>query len=167
MKTILLFAATTALVSCARAVRVTTGAPSAAMVAASGEPIGTLAVQATSNGVRIRGNLRNLSPGAHGIHVHAVGACTTPDFQSAGAHLNPASRQHGLENPSGSHAGDLANITADAAGNATVDLTSTNLALSEITDADGSAIVVHAAADDQRTDPSGNSGARVACGVVR
>jgi Cu-Zn family superoxide dismutase len=96
-----------------------------------------------------------------------VGQCEAPSFESAGAHLNPAARQHGLENPAGAHAGDLPNLTVSAAGEGRVDLTTARTMMTELLDADGTAIVVHAAADDQRTDPSGNSGARIACGVVR
>lgn len=114
--------------------------------------------------------LRGLTPGAHGIHLHTVGSCVGPAFTSAGGHLNPGGKQHGKDNPMGMHMGDLPNVTigADGTGTATVPLGGTAKALfAALFDADGSAIVVHAAADDYKTDPSGNSGARVACGVFR
>ena len=91
---------------------------------------------------------------------------TTPAFTSAGGHFNPGARQHGLQNAAGAHAGDMPNITASSGGEARVDVMAANATLEALRDADGAAIVVHAAADDQRTDPSGNSGARIACGVI-
>ena len=109
---------------------------------------------------------------AHGIHFHGVGKCdagTTP-FASAGPHFNPDAKQHGLENANGPHAGDMPSVTVEANGSANVTLTTSRVTLGEgprsLLDADGSAIVLHAAPDDQRTDPSGNSGARIACGVI-
>jgi Cu-Zn family superoxide dismutase len=146
-------------------------AATAAMRSASGTLLGTLAFAPTSSGVRISGTLTGLPPGTHGIHFHQVVRCDPPDFTSAGSHFNPAGAQHGLENPQGPHAGDLPNITADAAGRASVDLRSPRVTLDStpphgLFDADGTALVIHAAADDQRTDPSGNSGARIACGVI-
>jgi Cu-Zn family superoxide dismutase len=141
------------------------------MRSASGASLGTLALSPSSAGVRITGNLTGLPPGVHGIHLHQVGRCDAPDFSSAGAHLNPAAARHGLENPEGPHAGDLPNVIVDDAGRAVIDLTSPRVTLDNaaprgVFDADGTAIVVHAAADDQRTDPSGNSGARIACGIL-
>jgi Cu-Zn family superoxide dismutase len=114
--------------------------------------------------------LAGLTPGKHGLHFHAVGRCEGPDFNSAGGHLNPAGHQHGRLNPMGSHLGDLPNVTADAQGDVGMQLSLDQLPaqlMPEIFDADGTAIVVHAAADDYRTDPSGNSGGRIACGVLR
>jgi Cu-Zn family superoxide dismutase len=98
-----------------------------------------------------------------------VGSCEPTAFTSAGGHLNPGGRQHGLENPAGPHAGDMPNLTADASGRAVVDITTDRVSLDAagpLFDADGTAIVVHAAPDDNRTDPAGNAGARVACGVI-
>ncbi|MCW2362008.1 MULTISPECIES: superoxide dismutase family protein [Sphingobium] len=107
---------------------------------------------------------RGLTPGAHGMHIHAIGKCTLPDFVSAGGHLNPESKQHGTENPQGPHAGDLPMVTADARGAAKVAfMAHTNMAT--LLDDDGAALVIHADADDMRTDPTGNSGGRVMCGV--
>jgi len=139
---------------------------------ASGATLGELALSSSENVIHIKGHLTSLSPGAHGIHIHETGKCDAPGFATAGAHLNPGSTKHGLNNPAGPHAGDMPNIMANAAGEADVDLiTRTAISLTPGTsgglfDADGSAIVVHAQEDDQVTDPSGNSGARIACGVV-
>ena len=140
---------------------------SAVVRSASGDSLGTLELHSTPQGFHIAGSLRGLTPGTHGIHLHTVGRCDAPGFTTAGAHFNPMARQHGLENAAGPHAGDLANITANSSGDATVDLSSSLTTVPAMLDADGTAIVVHAAADDYHTDPSGNSGARVACGVLR
>lgn len=114
--------------------------------------------------------LVGLPPGTHGIHFHAVGRCDA-DFTSAGAHYNPMGRKHGLSAADGPHAGDAPNFTAGADGRARVRFTSDRVKLTSgatsLADSDGSALVVHATADDQVTDPSGNSGARIACGVIR
>lgn len=114
--------------------------------------------------------LVGLPPGPHGIHFHAVGRCDG-DFSSAGPHYNPLNRKHGLNAPDGPHAGDAPNFTAGADGRARVQFTTDRVTLTAgpvtLRDADGSSMIVHAVADDQVTDPSGNSGARIACGVVR
>lgn len=142
----------------------------ASLRTATGSEIGTLRLDAVAGGVRVSGQLTGLTAGAHGIHFHAVGRCDAPDFASAGPHFNPAGRRHGLANPDGPHAGDMPAIAAGTDGRATVDFVSRLATLDGATngllDADGTAIVVHAANDDQRTDPAGNSGARVACGLV-
>lgn len=124
--------------------------------------------------VHVSVQVAGLPPGPHGIHFHAVGQCdgsTTTPFASAGAHFNPLGREHGLDNPKGPHAGDAQNFTisADGAGNATfsTDRVSLTEGSTSLFDADGSAIVIHAAADDQASQPAGNAGARIACGVVR
>ena len=139
---------------------------------ASGASLGVLQFTATRAGVRIKGELKSLPAGTHGIHIHAVGSCEAPGFATAGAHFNPASTKHGLKNFAGPHAGDMENITAEANGEAHVDLTTTRITMDAaagtgILDSDGAAIVVHATTDDQMTDPSGNSGARIACGVIQ
>lgn len=113
--------------------------------------------------------LSGIPAGVHGIHLHAVGKCDAPAFTTAGPHLNPLGHQHGMDNPMGSHLGDLPNLTADASGrvSARFGLNVDAAALSRaLFDADGTAIVLHAGEDDYRTDPSGNSGARIACGVL-
>lgn len=119
--------------------------------------------------------LRGLTPGEHGLHLHTTGKCAGPDFASAGSHLNPEGHQHGTLNPAGHHMGDLPNVTADAAGfaRASFPMTSLSLPLGDaellhtLMDNGGPAIVVHAGPDDYKTDPSGKSGARIACGVFR
>jgi superoxide dismutase, Cu-Zn family len=133
----------------------------------SGASVGTLRFGSSQQGIRITGTLNGLTPGAHGIHLHTVGRCDAADFATAGGHFNPTGAQHGMQNAMGPHAGDLPGITANAAGQAAVDISNTRTTIAALLDADGTAIVVHAAADDQRTDPSGNSGARVACGVLK
>jgi len=107
---------------------------------------------------------RGLTPGPHGAHIHAVGQCTLKDFASAGGHLNPGGKQHGLQNPMGAHEGDLPMLVADAAGTASMTFM-VHGTLASVLDADGGAFVVHADPDDMKSDPSGNSGARVMCGV--
>ena len=156
------------LAACSRAIHSGSEAAASAVIrSASGDSLGVLTVSPTASGVRLTGDLRRLTAGMHGIHVHTVGMCTAPDFASAGGHLNPSAMKHGLDNPAGPHAGDLPNITANASGQAHVDVSTTHATLAQLMDTDGSAIVVHAAQDDQKTDPAGNSGARVACGVVK
>lgn len=107
-----------------------------------------------------------LPAGQHGVHLHAIGRCDAPDFQTAGPHWNPAGRQHGRENPQGAHEGDLPNIAISADGRGTLDTTISGATLDQLLDADGAALVIHANPDDYRTDPSGNSGGRIACGIV-
>jgi Cu-Zn family superoxide dismutase len=136
---------------------------------ASGLPGGTAQLLASGGQVNISIAVVGLSPGTHGVHLHMTGACDAPDFATAGAHLNPGGHQHGTSNPSGSHLGDLPNVTAGPAGTGTVSTTlagSRDEVLAQLFDADGTAVVVHASGDDYRTDPSGNSGARIACGVL-
>lgn len=130
--------------------------------------------QANDGRVHVSLRLQGLPPGVHGIHFHAAGNCDsspTPTFGSAGGHFNPMARRHGLNNPSGPHAGDAPNFTVGPNGIGTVDFITERVTLSEgplgLFDADGSSLVVHAGADDQLSDPAGNSGARIACGVVK
>ena len=142
------------------------GAP-VALVNASGQPIGSVRAWQTAGGVTFRINARGLSHGVHGVHVHAVGKCEPPDFASAGPHWNPTGKKHGMNNPAGPHSGDLPNVVVAANGvlGATLVLSAANM--SSLIDADGAALVIHAAADDNVTDPSGNSGARIACAVLQ
>ena len=136
----------------------------------SGQSVGTARFTQAGNVVRILVEAKGLPPGPHGAHVHAVGKCDPPDFNSAGPHFNPTNKQHGALNPQGSHAGDLPNLTIGPDGTGRMETTTEQLSLgsgpSSVWDADGSALVVHANADDFKTDPTGNSGARVACGVL-
>ena len=136
----------------------------------SGQSVGTARFTQAGNVVRILLEASGLPPGPHGVHVHAVGKCDPPDFTSAGPHFNPTGKQHGALNPQGSHAGDLPNLTVAPDGNGRMETTTEQLSLgtgpTSVWDADGSALIVHATADDFKTDPTGNSGARIACGVL-
>ncbi len=142
----------------------------AELINTSGQKVGTVTLVQKGDAVELQVEATGLDPGAHGIHFHQVGLCETPGFTSAGGHFNPLDKQHGLESPTGAHAGDLPNLEADASGKASYKTTTNRVTLDEgqlsIFDADGSALVIHASADDQVTDPAGNSGARVACGVL-
>ncbi|HEX7857101.1 MAG TPA: superoxide dismutase family protein [Sphingobium sp.] len=133
---------------------------------AEGKDAGSVKLFAGTDGM-IHGvaDVTGISPGAHGIHLHTTGKCDAPAFTTAGGHLNPENKQHGLENPMGAHEGDLPNLLvgADGKGHGTFMVHATEAALF---DADGTAVVVHAAPDDNKTDPSGNSGARILCGVL-
>ena len=139
---------------------------------AAGHRIGVAAFgQDESGAVNVRMLVHGLTPGMHGVHVHATGSCVAPGFTSAAGHFNPGSTHHGLNNPLGPHAGDLPNMNVDAAGNADYNATTRHFSLtagsSSVFDADGSALVVHAGPDDNVSDPAGNSGARIACGVIQ
>ncbi|KPF79886.1 hypothetical protein IP88_01225 [alpha proteobacterium AAP81b] len=137
---------------------------------ASGEALGSAVVTQETAGVRVVADVRGLPPGEYAIHLHAIGKCETPGFTSAGPHFNPAMKQHGHLNPAGEHAGDLPNITVGGDGRGHLEADRPGLQMTAGTapllDADGAAVVLHAAADDYRTDPSGNAGGRVACGVL-
>lgn len=112
---------------------------------------------------------KNMSPGPHGIHIHAVGKCEGPDFKSAGGHWNPTGKEHGFENEKGAHMGDLFNLDIGEDGTGSLEATIDGGSLSEgekaLLDSDGAAFVVHEGPDDLKTDPSGESGGRLACGV--
>ena len=134
--------------------------------------VGTLTVSLQSGGgVRFNGRLSDLPPGGHAIHIHENGKCDPPDFASAGAHLNLSGKQHGEHNPQGRHEGDMGNIRIDAGGNAEVSLLAEQVSLepgapNSLLKPGGTSLVIHAGPDDMKTDPSGNSGARIACGVI-
>ena len=144
----------------------------ATLVNAAGVEVGRATIVPTVRGtaVLINATLTKLPPGTHAIHVHAVGKCDPPDFTSAGGHFNPTGKQHGKDNPSGAHAGDLPNFEANAQGEATISYAVPGLTLGDGPDSlfhpGGTALVIHAAADDYKTDPAGNAGARIACGVI-
>lgn len=123
-----------------------------------------------ASGLRIELVARGFAPGTYGMHIHSVGQCAPPDFASAGPHWNPTGAQHGRDNPMGAHHGDLPNLVVEpgAIGRATLHLVGTRLeGDGGLLDADGAAFVIHAGPDDMKSDPAGNSGARVACGVIR
>ena len=132
---------------------------------ADGQSAGRASATETPGGLAIALNVEGLSPGEHGVHVHTTGSCEPPKFQSAGGHWNPTERQHGLDNPQGHHAGDMPNLTVAPDGTGKLEYTLAGATLAGLLDADGSAFVVHAMSDDQKTDPSGDSGDRIACGV--
>ncbi len=137
---------------------------------AKGDSVGTVQLTETPAGVLLHGTLSNLPAGTHAFHIHEVGQCEPPDFKSAGAHFNPASRGHGFANPQGAHAGDLPNIYVPASGQLEFDALARGVSLAagpnSLFDANGSSLVIHQSADDYRTDPAGNAGNRIACGVV-
>jgi Cu-Zn family superoxide dismutase len=137
------------------------------MIDTSGQQVGTVRAWQTAGGVSFRIEARGLPRGLHGLHVHAVGRCDPPDFASAGPHWNPTGRQHGLNNPMGPHAGDLPNVEVAANGALGITVVLAGASMASLLDADGAALVLHAAADDYKTDPSGNSGARIACAIIR
>lgn len=137
---------------------------------AQGKSVGNIVIWDQGSGVGLELHLHDLAPGEHGIHFHQVPRCDAPDFKSAGGHFNPEGKKHGFDSPEGHHAGDMTNFTVDAAGKAEVRLEDKEVTLKDgphsLLGKDGAAIVVHAKADDYKTDPSGNSGDRVACGVI-
>jgi Cu-Zn family superoxide dismutase len=137
-----------------------------------GADVGKATITKAKNGpgVTIKLDLKNLPPGTHGIHFHQVAKCEAPGFTTAGGHFNPTLRMHGLHNPAGPHAGDMMNFEVDKNGKAKVTLTDERVDLgsgaNSLYSGGGTALVIHEKADDYTTDPSGNSGARIACGVI-
>ncbi|MCK6557163.1 superoxide dismutase family protein [Candidatus Binatia bacterium] len=139
------------------------------MVSDTGAKVGTAELEQTPHGVLITLNVRGLPPGPHAFHIHSVGVCEPP-FTSAGGHFNPAAKQHGIRNPAGMHAGDFPNIEVPASGATRAEVLAGGVTIgpgpATLFDADGSSLVIHAGPDDYRTDPAGNAGGRIACGVV-
>lgn len=137
----------------------------AVLQTATGTPAGSAIATVTPEGLNVTVSVNGMTPGQRGVHVHMVGKCEAPDFTTAGGHWNPESTQHGLENPQGAHAGDMPNLTVGDDGTGTLSFTLRSGTMAGLLDPDGSAFIVHAGEDDQKTDPSGDSGDRVACGV--
>jgi superoxide dismutase, Cu-Zn family len=137
---------------------------------ADGQSVGTANLTEVSGGVLVVLEMRGMPPGVKAVHVHEVGTCEPPDWASAGQHLNPDKKQHGLLNPAGPHAGDLANITIGSDGAGRMETMNERITLGagpvSILASGGTALIVHAMPDDFRTDPDGGSGARIACGVI-
>ena len=137
---------------------------------ANGALAGTVVIVAAGDEVTINLAAIGLSKGAHGVHLHTVGVCEAPSFATAGSHLNPHGKQHGSANPAGSHLGDLPNLVVDGsgAGTITAKLSGSRAEVEAgLFDTDGTAVVIHANSDDYKTDPSGNSGTRIACAVLK
>ncbi|HQZ13550.1 MAG TPA: superoxide dismutase family protein [Devosia sp.] len=133
----------------------------------SGTALGTITGTEMDGGVHLTGELTGVPNGEHGFHIHAVGKCDAAGkFESAGPHFDVDSHKHGKDNPDGPHAGDLDNLVANDDGKVTVDFHVPNANLAALNDADGASLVIHADPDDYKTDPSGNSGERFACGVI-
>ena len=142
----------------------------AALTDAQGRHVGQAVLQQTPHGVLIKLDLKNVTPGIHGLHIHDAGRCERPSFESAGGHVNPSGRQHGFLNPRGPHAGDLPNIEVPTTTQLSVEYLVASVTLDpgpgSLLDSDGSAIVIHAGKDDYASEPAGESGDRLACGQI-
>lgn len=141
----------------------------AKLARADGSDAGVATLSQRSDGLWLKVAATGLTPGTYGIHLHAVGKCDAPDFASAGPHWDIGAKQHGFDNPKGAHAGDLRNLVANAEGVGTFEAKLAAVPFSGeggALDADGLALVIHEKPDDYKTDPSGNSGKRIICGVI-
>ena len=135
-----------------------------------GQPVGTAKISENKSGVAIKLEVKNLVPGEHALHFHGTAKCEGPAFTTAGGHFNPTMKQHGKDNPMGSHAGDMANFTVGPKGTAKVTITNSAVTLGDGPNSlftnGGTAMMIHGKGDDYKTDPAGNAGDRIACGVV-
>lgn len=139
---------------------------------AKGKKVGTATFKEAKGGVAMSVKVMSLSPGVHAIHIHESATCEAPDFKTAGGHFNPAGKQHGMQNPEGHHAGDLPNFTVAANGKGTFNGTAQGVTLAgtganSLFHTGGTSVVIHEKPDDNKTDPAGNAGARIACGSVQ
>lgn len=137
-----------------------------------GQDVGFAKLEETSQGILIRAELQNLPEGWHGFHLHTTGKCDGPDFATAGGHYNPMGTHHGYEDPQGPHIGDLPNIYVGPDGKAKLEVFAAHVSLmpegkNNLLDEDGTALVIHAKPDDYHSQPAGEAGARLACGVLR
>ena len=139
---------------------------------AKGNSVGTATIVTKGQGVEVKLDLKDLPPGEHAVHFHQNPKCDPPDFKSAGGHFNPTNKQHGFDNPMGHHAGDMPNFAVKANGTAKTTVKDADVVLGNGSEANslfangGTSIMIHAKADDMKTDPSGNSGDRISCGVI-
>jgi len=147
------------------------GHATAEIIDGQGQTRGKAMLMQAKDGIHVEVDAVGLPAGVHAVHIHTTGTCTGPDFTSAGAHWNPAKKQHGHDNPAGAHMGDMPNMTVVADGTGSLKTVIAGATLSggnnPLLDADGAAIVVHAVADDYKTDPTGNAGGRLACGIIK
>lgn len=136
----------------------------------TGKAVGTATLTASSKGVSIKLDVHDLTPGEHAIHVHATPKCDGPDFKSAGGHFNPDNKKHGMKAEGGAHAGDMPNFTVGKDGKSKATVVAPGVTLGDdahsVFSGEGTALVIHAKADDMKTDPAGNAGDRIACGVI-
>lgn len=143
---------------------------SAKLMAGDGAARGEAMITQADDGLHVVVKAMGLTPGMHAVHIHTTGTCTAPDFASAGGHWNPTGREHGKDNPAGKHMGDMPNMLAAADGTGEIDYRVAGGMISggamPLMDTDGAAVVIHAQADDNKSDPAGNAGGRIACGVV-